>query len=1140
MACEVRNASVTHSRSHGASPTVLMVGPMPPPPLLGGIETGIDLLFRTPLARASSMTLYNTWRTPDPTRSSWEKLRYQLGMSWKFFATVVRTRPTIVHVKAASGINYYQCAAYVLIARLARRRVVLQLHAGDFPTFYDTASPLGQAIITRSLRLPHRLVALSDSWARYFTALSRGKRTGVVPNALVVADYAGGTPDPARFGIPAGRVTVLFIGTRDPAFDVQKGLPELLRAIRAARARRPELFLVIAGGATDKAAITSVLGPEGADWTHVGTVTGEAKAALFRATDVLALPSHFENMPNTVLEAMAAGRPVIATPVGAVPEMIDDGESGFLVPVGDVDALAARLELMARDDVLRARMGTQARALAAARYDMPVLERALGEEYRVACGGADDETLARIAWFRRPAVQQRLRLAARLADMGPREIAHRVRRVVGKRRGRLRGTPAAATPAALPAALVDQPVHHFATRSVGCGFVPAAERDARRDLVRAHAPSEVVRTIREADAILTEGLDLLGKRFRPAAPDFDWLADPDHGRAWPTHSLDDADAVRRVRVDVKFVWEVNRHQFFVTLARAFAYTGDERYADACVAMARRWRETNPTGSGVNWASNLEVAVRLLAWIWTIDLLAGSRALTTDELRAWLAAAAAHRDHLAAHLSTYTDPTNHLIGEVAALAVATMWLPELPRSAALRTEALAALERELVRQVEPHGWDREQSCSYQRFVLDFVLQVIAAADANQVPVPAGIRERGRAMVAATRTMLGPTLRAPRIGDSDDARGLPFFREDLWDFGELLAVGAAVLDAPELSPAPASGYESALWIVGARALRVHGVPNAAPRSELLGTDYAVLRPRRHGFADRLVFDCGPLGYLPHASHGHGDLLSVLVDVAGREMLVDPSSFAYWDEQGRRDVFRATRSHNTIEIGGRDQADAFDPFKWLNIPGNGITKRELGPAFDYVEAWHDGYRRLRPAVVHRRGVLGLDGGWLVVDWLEGHGSHRVARGFHAAPGTRVDRLDDGAVRLTSSDGGAVLVIRDVAGDDTAAAIAIAEAPYSERYGVACAAPVVRISERCALPGLRVTLLAAAAPGRAPLALETVSGSVAAGTLALALRECDGTRVEVTVRGPGAATRTGSTTMDGRIMVVSGATSLYSGDPT
>lgn len=1118
-------------------PTVLMVGPMPPPPLLGGIETGIALLFRTPLARASAMTLFNTWRTPDPTRSALQKLRYQLGMSWKFFATVARVRPTIVHVKAASGINYYQCAAYVMIARLARRRVLLQLHAGDFPQFYDRAGPLGQAIIGHSLRLPHRLVALSESWATYFSGLAQREHIGVVPNALVVAEYADAKPDRARFRIPAGRVAVLFVGTRDPAFDVQKGLPELLRAMQAARVRRSELFLVLAGGAPDSEAITQALGPEGEAWTHVGTVTGEAKAALFRTADILALPSYFENMPNTVLEAMAAGRPVVATPVGAIPEMVEEGASGFLVPVGDADQLADRLALLAADPTLRDRMGARARALADQRYDMAVLERALTAEYRDTVGAdVGDTAAAPIVWFRRPAVQQRLRLLTRLASMSPREIAHRVGRVVDKRRRRgVDTTPSVVT---LPAALDTHPVRHLRTRTAGSGFFSSADRDAIVARARTYAGDDVARTLRDADVLLRHGIDLLGKRFRPADADFDWLADPDHGRAWPSHILDDADAVRRVRVDVKFVWEVNRHQFFVTLARAFAYSGDERYAEACVAMARSWRSANPVGVGVNWASNLEVAVRSLAWVWTIQLLLGSRALTDDELRPWLESLANHREHLAQHLSTFTDPTNHLIGEVAALAVVTTWLPELPRSAELRDTALAALDRELVRQVADHGWDREQSCSYQRFVLDFALQVIAIGDANHADVPAGIRQRARAMVAAVGTLLSADLRAPRIGDSDDARALPFFREDLWDFSELLAVGAAVLDAPELSPRPASSYESALWLGGERALRARATPPSAARSEMLGDDYAILRPRRAASSDRLVFDCGPLGYLPHASHGHGDLLSVLVDVAGEEVLVDPSSFAYYDERGRRDAYRATRAHNTVEIGGRDQADAFDPFKWLNIPRNGITTRELGPAFDYVEAWHDGYCRLRPAVRHRRGVLGLDGGWVIVDWLEGRGTQRIARWFHAAPSTRLERVDDRTLQVACANGRAALSIRNVTSDDDGAAVEATQTPYSERYGHECRAPAVRIVERCALPAVRVTLLAAAAPGRAPLVLAATQGSVMHGALVLQLVESDGHPVEVAVRAANGPVSVGPTRIDGRIVVAAGSHRLRSGD--
>src|SRR5688572_29759344 len=91
MPCGLRNEP-EEPAIEASAPRVLIVGPMPEPPLLGGIETGIALLFRTRLARAASMTLFNTWRTPDATRPSLQKLGYQIGMSWKFLMTVVRTR----------------------------------------------------------------------------------------------------------------------------------------------------------------------------------------------------------------------------------------------------------------------------------------------------------------------------------------------------------------------------------------------------------------------------------------------------------------------------------------------------------------------------------------------------------------------------------------------------------------------------------------------------------------------------------------------------------------------------------------------------------------------------------------------------------------------------------------------------------------------------------------------------------------------------------------------------------------------------------------------------------------------------------------------------------------------------------------
>ena len=101
----------------------------------------------------------------------------------------------------------------------------------------------------------------------------------------------------------------------------------------------------------------------------IGTVSGEAKDKAVQAADVLILPSHIENMPVSVIEGMAAGLPVIATRVGAISEMIEDGETGILIEARDPEALAQRRALLFRDAELGRRLGRQALRFARATWD---------------------------------------------------------------------------------------------------------------------------------------------------------------------------------------------------------------------------------------------------------------------------------------------------------------------------------------------------------------------------------------------------------------------------------------------------------------------------------------------------------------------------------------------------------------------------------------------------------------------------------------------------------------------------------------------------------------------------------------------------------------------------------------------------
>jgi glycosyltransferase involved in cell wall biosynthesis len=366
---------------------VLLVGPLGTPPLLGGVENGVHLLLRSQLAADVSMQVFNTGRAHDPTRPLREKLMYQLGACGRFIVTLITVRPRVVHVKTSSGVNFYQNALFVLIARLLGRKVVLQLHSGGFPHFFDSAGWLGRRLIRIGLGLPHMLIALSEGWAQYFRQRAASAVITVVGNAVSTSDYRDAVADRAGLGIPADRTALLFVSTRTRNLDVDKGLPELIRAIAIVRRRRPELLLVVAGPVSHAAELEASLGSAGDGWVSLGVVPPEQKPTVYRSVDLFALPSHYENMPNSLLEAMASGLPVIATPVGAIPEMVADEESGLLVSLRDEHELAERIERLVADPSLRRRLGERAASTAAREYDFAVLEERLRDAY-IRVGGS--------------------------------------------------------------------------------------------------------------------------------------------------------------------------------------------------------------------------------------------------------------------------------------------------------------------------------------------------------------------------------------------------------------------------------------------------------------------------------------------------------------------------------------------------------------------------------------------------------------------------------------------------------------------------------------------------------------------------------------------------------------------------------
>ena len=196
-----------------------------------------------------------------------------------------------------------------------------------------------------------------------------------------------------------------------------------------------------------------------------------------------------------------------------------------------------------------------------------------------------------------------------------------------------------------------------------------------------------------ADGILAGQYDLLGYRGLeftlsdlpdlPALPDPpdlpalpDWHLDPVNRKRAPLVFWSDVPYLAPECGDHKIIWELNRHQHWIALGRAFWLTGDARYRDRFVAELGSWIDRNPPLMGINWASMLELAFRSLSWMWAIQFFVDDH---KDEGSPWLVDLLLALDrqltHVERNLSYYFSPNTHLLGEALALYVAGRALPE---------------------------------------------------------------------------------------------------------------------------------------------------------------------------------------------------------------------------------------------------------------------------------------------------------------------------------------------------------------------------------------------------------------------------------------------------------------------------------
>lgn len=284
------------------------------------------------------------------------------------------SRAPLVHIHLASRASFWRKAIVCAMARIRRRPYVLHVHGAEFSKFYhEECGAISKWIVRHTLERAALLLALSGQWQDTLERIAPRATVQTLPNAVALRDV----PSRAADGAPMRILFAGRIGTRKGAF-------ELLRAFARLASRFPTATLVCAGdGEGEKLKQLAAELGVAERLECPGWLNAEQMGDELRRASIFALPSHQEGVPIALLEAMSHSLPVLTTPVGGIPEVIESDRNGLMVTPGDVDAIEQSLDRLLQSSAERQRLGAAARATIAERYSLESTIERLAALYRL-------------------------------------------------------------------------------------------------------------------------------------------------------------------------------------------------------------------------------------------------------------------------------------------------------------------------------------------------------------------------------------------------------------------------------------------------------------------------------------------------------------------------------------------------------------------------------------------------------------------------------------------------------------------------------------------------------------------------------------------------------------------------------------
>jgi len=496
-----------------------------------------------------------------------------------------------------------------------------------------------------------------------------------------------------------------------------------------------------------------------------------------------------------------------------------------------------------------------------------------------------------------------------------------------------------------------------------------SEKEELIHIIKRNCNKQMKAFIEYADKVLNNEFKIFEKNVN-----FDkkikWFFGFYNNYLWPFKDSEKINIRPFKNIDVKYVWELNRHQFLTYLGFAYYITNDSKYAIDFKNKVLDWIRKNPPLIGINWRSGLEISLRLISWIFTLLFFKDSTEINNNNFFRLIFNSMFQHAYYLKYFYTRRS-FNHTVGDLFGVYLFSKMFEKYKLFKKWNKSVFKLFVNQISLQTRKDGVNIEQSVAYHRFVLEFFTLFYII---NREKLPQSDIALIEKMYDYLINIIKPNGDLPLIGDGDDGKVLLLSFYDKNHHVNLINLGLILFKRGDFKFYSENILLTSILLMGKSGFNsFNGIVSYQPQENFRfyeKSGYVLLRNGYNPDSSYLFFDLGKFGPR-NAAHTHSSISNFIFSFKGNNIINDSGTYSYNKSWEKRIKFRGAFAHNILTIDKKNQAEISDWFSWKYKPK---IKREINLNGDNIvlSCFHNGYEGF---IVNREIITSKDLDYLII---------------------------------------------------------------------------------------------------------------------------------------------------------------------